>query len=491
MPPLRILQVASELAPLAKTGGLADVVAALSHELATRGHQVRVMVPLHRAFLDAGVGLAPVPGLEALPLELGPRRGTLSVRRAIITGQAAEVWCLHCPEMYDRPGIYTAGADEPLRFAVLCRAALAACQQLGWAPDVVHAHDWHAAWLPLQVRLLATWDQLFAHTRTVLTIHNIGYQGSCDAGLLGDLGLGDVRQHLDPGDLVRGRINPLKTGVRFADAVTTVSETYAREILGPEQGMGLEGALAARPGGVVGIVNGIDDQVWSPEHDVHIPVRYTADTLDRKVANTSALLQRFRLLPKGAGPVFGIVSRLAWQKGFDLFFDTLPQAIAQHDARLVVLGSGESRYAMFFEQLARHLPGRVALYNGFSEELAHLVEAGADAFLMPSRYEPCGLNQMYSQRYGTVPVVHRTGGLADTVEQYDPETRRGTGILFDHFDVAGLGWALDTTVALHAAREHWRALMVNGMARDFSWRRQAQRYVQLFEGLRDRSRAPA
>lgn len=483
MAPLRILQVASELAPIAKTGGLADVVSALSNELARRDHDVKVILPLHRAVSRAGVALEPVRGLEALDVALGPRKGQLRVLRASVPGQAAEVLCLERKELFDRESLYTADADEPLRFAVLCRAALAVCQSLGWAPDIVHAHDWHAAWLPLQVRMLSTWDKLFAETATLLTIHNIGYQGTCDAALAEDLGLGDLMGELDAADLRAGRLNPLRTGILHADAVTTVSETYARELLSPEQGMGLEGTLAARADGIVGIVNGIDEAVWSPEHDVHIPVRYTAATLPRKQANTQALLQRVGLAPKGSGPVFGVVSRLAWQKGFDLLMGTLPRVLEQHDARLVVLGSGEARYADFFRRLSEAMPQRAAYVDAFADDLAHLIEAGADAFLMPSRYEPCGLNQMYSQRYGTVPVVHRTGGLADTVESYDPETRRGTGVVFDHFREDAMAWALQATVALHAQPKHWIACQRNGMARDFSWVRQAGRYERLFAGL--------
>lgn len=483
MTALRILQVSSELAPVAKTGGLADVVAALSHELARAGHDVVVLLPLHRRIAQAGFDLPLVPGLEQLPVSLGERKGSLAVRSLKLPDQDARIWCLDAPALYDRDGIYSAEADEPLRFAVLCRAALAACQRLGWAPDVIHAHDWHAAWLPLLTRALGSWDKLLADTSTVLTIHNIGYQGTCDASLVGELGLSDVVDQLDPGDLQRGRLNPLRTGILHADAVTTVSETYARQLLTDEHGMGLQGALAARPGGVLGIVNGIDDRIWSPERDVHIPVRYTSGSFERKVGNTAALLKRVGLLGKGAGPVFGIVSRLAWQKGFDLLFETLGPALSRHDARLVVLGSGERKYADYFSRLASAMPGHAAHVDGFSDELAHLIEAGADAFLMPSRYEPCGLNQMYSQRYGTVPVVHRTGGLADTVEAYDPETRRGTGVVFDHFDVKGMAWALNATATLHAQPDHWRTLATNGMARDFSWGKAMRAYERLYRSL--------
>jgi starch synthase len=492
---LRILQVASELAPVAKTGGLADVVAALSHELSERGHDVRVVMPCHRKVREAEargeVTLSPVPGLDRLEVTLGTEPVELAVLAATIPDQSASVWCLDQPELFDRDSLYTDAPDEAVRFALLCRAALATCQQSSWSPHVVHAHDWHAGWVPLQLRLLATWDDLFAHTASVLTIHNIGYQGTCEAALAGKLGLGDAREHLDRQDLAEGNLNPLKNGITYADAVTTVSETYAKEILSSDQGMGLEGALNARDDEVVGIVNGIDGAVWSPERDVHIPVRFGLADFDRKVANTDALLKRAGLDPKGSGPVFGIVSRLAWQKGFDLLVATLPAILEDKDARLVVLGSGEEKYAAFFRELAAAQPGRAAYVDAFADDLAHLIEAGADAFLMPSRYEPCGLNQMYSQAYGTVPVVHRTGGLADTVESYDPETREGTGIVFDHFTEEGMRWALEIAVTLHSDREHWERLATNGMTKDFSWGRQAGKYEELFRRLGERKASEA
>jgi len=427
-----------------------------------------------------------VPGLTDFELKMGPRTGRVSVRETRVDDGSDEglaVWCLDCPELYDRDGIYTADDDEPLRFRALCLAALELCRVSDWTPDVVHAHDWHAAWLPLDLGLAARHEERFAKTASVVTIHNIGYQGTCSASLLGDLGLTGYKSLLDGADLAAGRVNPLKTGVALADGVTTVSSTYATEILTAEQGMGLEDVLAKRRRGVVGIVNGIDENVWNPGTDPYLTVRYTADTLGRKAANTDVLLQRQGLAPKGDGPVFGVVSRLAWQKGLDLLAATIVDVLHRHDARLVVLGSGEQKLVDSFREVARRAPGRAALHEGYSEELAHLVEAGADAFAMPSRYEPCGLNQMYSQRYGTVPVVHRTGGLADTVELYDPQTGNGTGVLFEHFSEAGMAWALKTTVALHAEPEHWRRMMQNGMARDFSWPARAAEYEALYHDL--------
>lgn len=480
---LRICIAASEVAPLAKTGGLADVSAALAAELHRRGHDVRLVMPLYRRLREQGRELTPVPGLERVELSLGPRDGHVSVLSTPLPGSDLDVWCIDCPELYDREDIYTGDDDEHLRFAVLARATLAACQQANWAPDIVHANDWHVGLLPLYLRMLASWEQLFARTRSLITIHNIGYQGLFPADVVHDLGLDDVTHMLDQDDLSAGRISFLRTGLRWADAVTTVSATYAREIQEPEQGMGLDGLLRARSERLVGIVNGVDYAEWSPETDRLIPQHYSAKTLDDKHINTLALLASVQLPPPGTAPVFGIVSRLAWQKGFELLFETLPPLLNHHDARLVVLGSGETKYVEFFAALQRRFGDKVRYIDDYNEELAHLIEAGSDAFLMPSRYEPCGLNQMYSLRYGTVPIVRKTGGLADTVSLFDPDTGEGTGIVFDSFDDQAMAWALETSLSLFARKDLWRRCQLNGMAQDFSWKVRAGVYEDLYRRL--------
>ncbi len=483
MDPLRICIASSEVAPLAKTGGLADVSAALAAELHRRGHDVRLVMPLYRRLREQGRVLTPVAGLQEIELSLGPRSGHVSVFSTPLPGSELQVWCIDCPELYDRDDIYTADEDEHLRFAVLARATLAACQESNWAPDIVHANDWHVGLLPLYLRQLASWEQLFAHTRSLITIHNIGYQGIFEAKVVDDLGLGDATNMLDQDDLAAGRVNFLRTGLRWADAITTVSSTYAREIQSAEQGMGLDGLLRERSDRLIGIVNGVDYAEWSPEVDPLIPQHYSAKTIDDKHIDTLALLASAHLPPPGAAPVYGIVSRMAWQKGFDLLFETLPAMLANHDARLVVLGSGERKYVDFFKALQRSLPQKVAYIDGYNEEMAHLIEAGADVFLMPSRYEPCGLNQMYSLRYGTVPIVRKTGGLADTVSLFDPATGEGTGIVFEHLNDDGMAWALQTSLSLFSRKDLWRRCQLNGMAQDFSWQVSGDVYEELYRRL--------
>ncbi|MDH3786244.1 MAG: glycogen synthase, partial [Acidobacteriota bacterium] len=353
--------------------------------------------------------------------------------------------------------------------------------------DIVHANDWHTALLPLLLRTTYEWDQLFAETRSVLTLHNLGYQGWFPARWIDELGLGGWTHLFDAADHGRGVVNFLRTGLMYADALTTVSPTYAREIQTAEQGQGFENILSARSGRLIGILNGVDTDQWHPENDPHIPHRYSSTRLEGKKKNKQHLLAELGLDDASRPPLIGMVSRLTAQKGFDLCLSVLPDILANSDCRLVVLGSGEERYESFFEWLQQRYPTRVVFYRGYSEELAHLIEAGADMFLMPSLYEPCGLNQMFSQIYGTVPVVRRTGGLADSVEPFDPKDGTGTGILFDHATPQGLDWAMRAALDLYAKPKTWKRLIKNGMARDFTWKTSAAAHADLYHWLREQS----
>ena len=480
---MRIAVAAAELAPFAKTGGLGDVVASLSRALHRRGHDVRPFVPLYGSLRRSGQELVPVGFLRDVPVEAGGTTYRCSVRAGAMPGGGPAVYFVECDPLYGRMGIYSDRGDEHLRFSVLSRAALECCQRMGFSPDVVHAHDWHTALLPLYLRTAYAWDRLFARTKTVLTVHNLAYQGVFPASVLGALGLGGREPWLWQDDLRLGRVGFLRCGILHADAVTTVSRTYADEIRTPEHGMGLDAMLRARGGRVVGIVNGIDAEEWDPRTDPLIPRRYGPDDLEGKAENRRALLETLRLAPAGEDPVLGIVSRLTAQKGFDLVFEAVPDVLARTDARLVVLGTGSAVYEDRFRALERAFPGRVRFHAGYSNELAHRIEAGADVFLMPSLFEPCGLNQMYSQRYGTVPVVRRTGGLADTVEPYDPRTGEGTGFVFEHYTGDGLRWALGVALSVWRDRPAWHRLQRAGMARDFSWDRRVLEYESLYAAL--------
>ena len=481
--PVRICAIASEVAPFAKTGGLADVTAALTKYLHSQGHDIRLFMPLYGTIDRTRYALTPAAKLDGLSIGIGPHRYQYSVYTTPLPGSQARVYLIDCPALYARAAIYSNAPDEHLRFLALTRIAIECCQHLGFGPQILHCHDWHAAFGPLLLRALYSWDQLFAHTRTALTIHNIGYQGEFPATAVADLGLGDNAYLLHQDDLRGGRINALKHGCLYADAITTVSPTYAAEIRTPEYGMGLEEVLRGRGAALVGILNGVDYDAWDPRNDAHLDSHYDAARLPVKAALKQRFLARQGLQAGPSTALAGMVTRLATQKGIELIVAALPRLLAARDLALVALGAGEPRYEQALRELAAAWPGRVAFHQGYDEDLAHGIEAASDLFLMPSQYEPCGLNQMYSLRYGTVPVVRRTGGLADSVQRYDPATGRGTGVVFEPFTAAALGSAVEAALDLYAQPEHWQRLMRNGMAQDFSWERQGALYVELFASM--------
>lgn len=481
--PLRICLATSELTPLAKTGGLADVSSSLAAYLHNAGHDVRVLLPSYATANTSGLNIIPVDFLQQIPMSIGSHVVHFSIDSTTLPQSGLPVYLLRCPALYHRDGIYTNDGDEHIRFILLSRAAIEMCQRMGFAPDIFHCHDWHTSLIPLYLKTVYAWDKLFEHTKTVLTIHNIGYQGVFAAGILGDIGLGGAEHELHQEDLYLGRVNFLKTGVMHAHHLTTVSPTYAREILGDEYGMGLQSLLRARANTLTGILNGIDDDEWDPSSDTLIPRTYTAQDLSGKEVCKQALLSDLELGGGTERPIIGVVTRLTGQKGINLMQEVLPSLIRKRDFNVAVLGSGESRYERFFGMLQKTYRDRVCFYRGYNNGLAHWIEAGCDIFLMPSLYEPCGLNQMYSLKYGTVPVVRETGGLADSVQQVNPKTGTGTGILFRDYNETALTWAINTALDLYENKPVWRKIINNGMAMDFSWDRQGEVYVQLFRSL--------
>jgi starch synthase len=475
--------LASEVAPLSKTGGLADVAAALTKMLYAAGHDVRLFTPAYASVDRAACAARPVPQLQKLRLSIGAQGFAFSVLRGKLPG-GAPVYLIDCPPLFARESLYTADADEHVRFLGFTRAALLACRQMRWAPRIVHCNDWHTAFAPLFLRTLYKSEPLLAPARTLLTIHNIGYQGIFPAARVADLGLAPAELALlDPQDLKAGHINALRHGILYAGAINTVSPTYAREICSDAYGMGLQDSLRARGAAVSGILNGVDYEEWDPRHDRFLPAHYDPQHLQIKGQLKGMFLERCGLAAGEAIPLAGIVSRLAAQKGIELLFEALPKTLAARALNFVALGSGEAQYEAFFRGLALKFPGRVHFHQGYDEALAHWIEAASDLFLMPSRYEPCGLNQMYSLRYGTVPLVRRTGGLADSVEHFDAAAGTGTGIMFNDFDTPALEWALNTALDLYAQKAAWARCVQNGMARDFSWARQGREYIGLYQRL--------
>ena len=480
---MNVLFVSSEVAPFAKSGGLGDISASLPRHLQALGHDVRVFLPLYQRVSQRGLQDV----VPELVFPLGPHQIRVSIAAARLPGSEVPVYFIRCPSLYDRPGLYETGPDEHLRFAVLCHAALRACQALGFVPDIAHANDWQTGLLPLLLKQ-PPYSAYFGRTRSVLTIHNLGFQGAFEARVLAECGLAPLAPLLHQDELRKGRLSFLTTGILHANAITTVSPTYAREIQTVEQGFGLDGLLRQRRDVLFGILNGIDEEEWSPDRDRHLQHHFTADDLSGKERGKEALLATARLPYRREVPLLAVVSRLAWQKGFDLCMPVLPALLQRRFFQLVVLGTGEPRYQEFFAGLSRAFPRQVAFRPTFDEGLAHRIEAGADLFLMPSRYEPCGLNQMYSLRYGTVPIVHKTGGLADTVWQYDERSGRGTGFVFEHFDEGGLSWALNRALGVWgsgagADRERWIGLQRNGMRLPLGWHDRIDEYVSLYRRL--------
>jgi starch synthase len=472
---LRILYVAAEVAPFARTGGLGDVASALPRALAALGHDVRVIMPKHRGVEDAAGALdVAVPRL-AVPV------GDRTVEGALLAGRldaAVPVYFVAQDGYYDRPALYGA-PDDCERYVFFCRSVLAALPGLGWLPQVVHGNDWQAGLVPVYLETLYRDAPWYADMASVFTVHNLAYQGSFWHYDLPLTGLGwDL--FTPAGIEFYGHLSFLKGGLVFSDLLTTVSPTYAREIQTPALGERLDGILRERAADLTGILNGLDVDAWNPATDPEIAKRFDREDPSGKAACTAALRQELGLPdPGGRAPVVGVVGRLAEQKGLDLVADALPTIRAAR-GQLVVLGAGEAQYEELLTGLAAAHPESVAVRFGFDDRLARRIYAGADLFLMPSRYEPCGLGQLIALRYGTVPVVRRTGGLADTVRPWDATTGEGTGFLFDEPTAPACRAALERALATHADAPAWHRLVLNGMAADFSWAASADAYVTCY-----------
>jgi starch synthase len=477
---MRIAFVASECVPFAKTGGLADVVGALPQAVAHMGHQVDVYLPRYRATRPAA--LAPCGNSITMPL--GGGYHFASIQLGSDSGVVRHL-LVDCPEFFDRDGLYQGrdGKDFPdnaERFAGFCLASLEYMKRAGKAPDVIHCHDWQSSLLPVYLQRLYSGDGFFSHTATLLTIHNLGYQGLFPVEMLPRLLLDYSVFHME-GLEFYGSINLLKGGIVYSDFITTVSRRYAQEIQTEEFGSGLEGVLRKRSSRVQGILNGVDYEAWDPARDKYLAASFSPSNLAGKQACKRALIEKMGVQnPDVNKPVIGIVSRFAGQKGFDLIAQ-IAEELMQMDLYIVALGTGEPQYEFLFRTLAFKYPLKFLVKVAYDNELAHQIEGGADMFLMPSRYEPCGLNQIYSLKYGTVPVVRATGGLDDTIEDFDGQ--KGTGFKFAEYTPTALLSTLQRAVATYQNKEAWRRLMLAGMEKDFSWDASARQYAAIYEDL--------
>ncbi len=503
---LSIVHVASEMDPLAKVGGLADVVSALAAEQARAGHRVWVVLPayasiatppgwarepLEGAQVPWGLGheaatfarlMPPAPAPPTTGLIPGPPpAGRLEV---LLVGHAGARAFFGRAGIYDDPSTGAAYSDNGERFLFFCRAALAGLERLGHSFDVIHAHDHQAAWVPCFLRTHLAGNASFSRAASIFTVHNLGYQGIHDSWVLGLAGFGGELFYPASPFEYWGRVNYMKVGLGFADLITTVSPTYAKEIQSSaEYGSGLEGVLKRRSADLRGILNGIDDEVWNPARDPLLPYPYDREQPAGKWKNRAQLLSESGFSGPPEWPVVGMVTRLVDQKGLDLL-EQAEAEIERLEARFVVLGMGQTRYQDWLRRMASMHPERVHCRAGFDERFAHLVYGGSDLFLMPSRYEPCGLGQLYSLRYGTVPVVRATGGLADTVKDFDPSAREGTGFLFHRYDPIDMVQALRRAFTVYRQPHLWTRLRDNGMACDFTWRKSAAEYDGVYcEGI--------
>lgn len=493
-PPLKICMVASEVVPLAKTGGLADVVGALAVEFAQLGHDVCVMLPAYRQVDELGYHMT-----EGVRLSVPSAHGLIDTRVQEVFAPPLQVtepgrlriFVVRHDPYFSRPGLYQeAGRDYPdnlNRFAFFCRAVMEMVIHLGehegWQSDLLHVHDWQAALCAVYLRTLYQGQPLLRRTRSVLTIHNLGYQGLFPAEQFPSTGL---PSHLfTPAALeFYGQVNVLKGGLVFADLLTTVSPTYSQEIQTAEYGCGLEGVITERRSALSGIVNGIDTDSWNPATDQHLAASYSVAGLSGKARCKKALQRELGLRPLKC-PLLGVIARLTSQKGIDLVIDVLPE-LMELDVQVVILGTGDPQYEQQVLALAQRYPEKIAVRNAFDEGLAHRIEAGADMFLMPSRYEPCGLSQLYSLRYGTVPIVRNTGGLADTVIGYTPRAfreSRATGFSFGDSSSSSLLTCLLLALCVYRKKHDWQQIVRTGMEQDLSWGRSAATYVKLFRDL--------
>ncbi len=488
---MRVVVAASEVKPFAKTGGLADVAGALPAALAECGVEVTVTLPRYRSVRECGVEMRPCDP-PRVPVTIGPYTVNVELETATVAAGRVRVVTLGYDPYFDRPFLYGAysgyagGGDYPdnaHRFSLFSRAVIEAAGALGLSPDVYHVHDWQAALVCAYLKTQAVGEA--AKARSVLTIHNIGYQGVFWKWDLPWTGLGwDL---FNPENIeFFDHVNLLKAGILFADAITTVSPTYAREIRSSHEfGRGLEGVLRRRAGDLVGIVNGVDTSVWTPVTDEHLPCRYSADDMSGKAECKSALQRECGLPVDENAPLVGFIGRLTEQKGLSLVLDCVEDVLAADpDCQFVFLGTGAREFERALEGLASRCPENVRANVGFDEALAHRIEGGSDMFLMPSRYEPCGLNQLYSMIYGTIPIVRRTGGLADTVtDAAGGETPGGTGFVFDEFKAEALRDCMRRALARFRDPTGWRRIVERAMKGDWSWDKSAREYVKLYERL--------
>jgi len=486
----KILFAASEVAPFAKTGGLADVSGSLPEALTLLGHDVVVVMPFYRS---VGAGQFTLKRHDSsLSIPFKGQRLEAVVHSALLK-QNTQIFFIQRDEFFDRSGLYGTPDgdyfDNPERFVFFSRSVLELAKLIEFHPDIIHCHDWQTSLIPAYLKSLYKNDPVFDRTRSVFTIHNLAYQGVFPKDMMTVSEL-PVEFFSMEGLEYYGKMNFMKGGIVFSDVVTTVSEKYAQEIQTPEFGYGLDGVLRDRRDHIHGILNGVDYAYWNPRTDLHIAANFDSHDISGKKVCKEDLFQVFRLKEPSESPVIGIVSRLAGQKGFDILAEAMDELL-NLDLRLVVLGTGDTKYERQFDALGKKYAGRLGVKIAFDNVLAHKIEAGSDMFLMPSKYEPCGLNQMYSLKYGTIPIVRATGGLDDTIERFDPQTGEGNGFKFMEYSSKALCDEVKRAVGIYRDTTTWTTLVKKAMRMDFSWKTSASKYEEIYSRLCKMPKTPA
>lgn len=488
---LKVLFVTSELFPFVKTGGLADVSNSLPQALHELGHEVRIMVPKYGAIDSRKFKIHDVVRLKDLTTMIGDKEVTFSIKSSFLPSPKVrvQIYFLENQEYFgSRKSLYTdpiSGDDYPdndERFILLNKGVFELILKLGWVPDIIHCNDWQCGLIPAYFKTTYKDEEQFQTFNILFTIHNLSYQGIFNKSSFKKTGLPDSLNSPE-GIIQDGKVNFMKAGLTYAHVINTVSESYANEISSNKEVAGtLLPLLEKRKSDIYGLVNGIDYGTWDPDSDPFLSHRYSAKNLEGKLKNKQELVERFSLKFDPSIPVIGIISRLYDVKGIDLIIEAFPE-IMKKNVQVVLLGAGDKKYQNAFEKLNDKYPEKFASYIGFNDELAHLIEAGSDMYLMPSKFEPCGLNQMYSLVYGTVPIVRKTGGLADTVVRFNEETDEGTGFVFEEYSSAAMLKELERALAIFEDQKVWSKIIRNGMKVDFSWQASAKRYVDLYKTI--------
>lgn len=477
---MKICFAASECFPYVKTGGLGDVTGSLPKALEDEGCEVRIFVPLYGGIKTVQHGIRQLEEFNDISVKIGNKEVSFNVWFGILPDSNIEVYFIDCPVYFQREMPYTNDSDEDERFILFQIAVIETLQRLKWAPDVLHCNDWQTSLIPVYLKTNYKWDKLFSDTSTLLSIHNIAYQGRFSKNSVFNAGLSFSMYYPGGPYELDNTFCFLKAGILFSDIISTVSPTYAKEIQTKEFGSGLEGVLSTRKDDLYGVLNGIDTNIWNPKTDKFIPENYSKKNPANKILCKQELLKEAEIEFNEDIPSIGIISRFAGQKGFELIFPVINE-LMNLPFQLLVLGSGDEMTEKFFEQLAKSFPHKVNAYIGYSNKLAHWITAGCDMFLMPSRYEPCGLNQMYSLNYGTIPIVRNTGGLADTVKDYNSSDQKGNGFSFDDYTSYALYKTIVRALDIYKDKKIRQKIMDRGMKEDFSWKHSAKEYLNLYE----------